>query len=136
MCIFLKLSLECISDNCVINILPQLAHGRIRNTKKITIFAFLRSCRDFTKSASGGTNNTGSRTNWTKSGKYVVEGNVKRAQREFWTDFCPDFGQNAARKAGMKRYEKKRKNENIGFYDFTKSAVFEDEFCHGLITIP
>ena len=83
--------------------------------KKITIFAFLRSCRDFTKSASGGTNNTGSRTNWTKSGKYVVEGNVKRAQREFWTDFCPDFGQNAARKAGMKRYEKKRKNENRGF---------------------
>ena len=53
---------------------------------------------------------------------------MKRAQREFWTDFCPAFGQNAARKAGMKRYEKKRKNENRGFYDFTKSAVFEDEF--------
>ena len=63
---------------------------------------------------------------------YAVDGNVERAQRQFWTDLCPPFGQNVARKAGIKRYEKKRKNENSGFYDFTKSAVFEDEFCHGL----
>ena len=58
---------------------------------------------------------------------------MKRAQREFWTDLRPPFGQNVARKAGIKRYEKKRKNENSGFCDFTKSAVFENEFSHGLI---
>ena len=67
---------------------------------------------------------------------YAVDGNVERAQRQFWTEFRPTLGQNRARKAGMKRYEKKRKNENRGFYDFTKSAVFEDEFCHdGLDTV-
>ena len=56
-----------------------------------------------------------------------------RAQRQFWTDLCPPFGQNVARKAGIKRYEKKRKNENSGFSDLTKSAVFENEFSHGLV---
>ena len=55
-----------------------------------------------------------------------------RAQRQFWTDLCPPFGQNVARKAGtlFKRYEK-QKNENSRVYsmisrmcvvcDFTKS---------------
>ena len=43
---------------------------------------------------------------------YAVDGNVERAQRQFWTEFRPTLGQNRARKAGMKQYEKKRKNEN------------------------
>ena len=95
---------------------------------------FLRLYRDFTKSAPGDTNNTSFRKNLITSGIYAIQEDVKRAQREFWTDLRPPFGQNVARKAGIKRYEKKRKNENSGFYDFTKSAVFENEFGNGLTT--
>ena len=92
----------------------------------------MRRCRDFTKSAPGDTNNTSFRKNLITSGIYAIQEYVKRAQREFWTDLRPPFGQNVARKAGIKRYEKKRKNENSGFSDLTKSAVFENEFANRL----